>query len=69
MTATNKQKTIIIQKIDKLLCIFSNASWARATWTKDLNMLRLKYIYKDISLFELEKDYTFIKAMQELQLN
>jgi len=61
MIATDGQKTKIIEKIDLLLLIFPTTSW-----TRELTMMRLKYIYKDISHLELKKDFTYLKNIAEI---
>ena len=61
MIATDGQKTKIIEKIDLLLHIFPRTSWSR-----ELTMMRLKYIYKDISHAELKKDFTYLKNIAEI---
>lgn len=60
-SANDGQKLQVINFIDKFEPNFKNT-----TYHRDLKMMRLKYIFKDISQLELKKDVNYLRSIKQI---
>lgn len=63
ISLTYEQKAKVIEKIDSI-----QEKLKSTIYYRDLEKIRNKYIYKDISPIEFKKDYTMIKLINEITL-
>ena len=61
MNSNEKTKIKVIDIIDRLRPRFTHT-----VYFSELKMMRLKYIYKDISSNELKKDLTYLKNLSDI---
>jgi hypothetical protein len=61
---------LTIEKIKKeiITTIYGmESTFRRTTYERDLEMMRRKYIYKDLNISEIIKDIEYLKKLKELK--